>query len=341
MSTRDRPGRTRRSQAAVIAAVTAIGVAGAIGLGLGAGAGAVTGLVPAKTLPGATTSTSSTTSTTSVATTEPEIIDTGSPLPARASLSQLAAALRPIVGPTDDFTADVGRIIDLPDGIPTPAGAQIVGVEVEAQATGDFRVTVDMRSPALADDVALFYEATMLENGYRVSSRNSVEDAENRSQATTFRSTDPDRDDISVIVGVADGDDHIAVTISGRSTGSPLEAYTGWTTGLSALDGGVADAVTLALSAGDASGVFFTTTYRYDSDRADDVASDIRASLPTGGFSIDEDPAPTPGSDPDADPGTVDEIPLRNALLDDIRIVVSSGAFGAVVVVSGNLALSR
>lgn len=339
MSTRDRPRRTLRSQAAVMAAATAIGAAGAVGLGLGAGAGAATELIPAKTLPGATTSTSSTTSTTSAATSAPEIVDTGSPLPARASLSQLAAALRPIVGPTDDFTADVGRIIDLPDGIPTPAGAQIEGVEVEAHATGDFEVTVDLRSPALADDVALFYEASMVESGYVVCNRSI--NPQVQSQELTFVSIEDDGDGEcaldKVSVGVADGDDHIAVTISGRSTGSPLEAYVGWTTGLSALDGGVADAVVVALSAGDASGVFFNTTYRYDSDRAADVAADIRASLPTGGFSIDEEPAATPGSDP----GTVDEIPLRNALLDDTRIVVSSGAFGAVVVVSGSLALSR
>lgn len=322
----------------MIATTAAVVAAGATGIGVGAGAGSPFGVGPAKTIPGETTSTTSTSSTSSTTTTTSEPVDTGSPLPARASLPQLAAALRPILGPTDDFTDAVGRIIDLPDGVPTPNEAQIAGIEVHLWATGDFEVVVDLRTSAVADDIAQFYEANMRLNGYEVASRATNQDAEGRRQELTFTSSEADRDDVSVTVAVTDIDDHITITVSDRSTGSPLEAFIGWTAGLSMLDAGIPDELTLTLSSTVGLRVAFTTAYLYESDTAEDVASDIRAALPAGGFSLDED-AP-PGTDPD--PQTIDEIPLVNALLDDTWIVVrDSPDRGVVVVVAGNLRLSR
>ena len=86
------------------------------------------------------------------------------PVTDRAEVSQLRAAIRDILGPTTDVSAQVNRLVPYPD-IPTPAGAHLRDLGSDLRSNDDDTLMVDTDADFYADgsvdDLVVFYQTQL------------------------------------------------------------------------------------------------------------------------------------------------------------------------------------
>lgn len=116
-------------------------------------------------------------------------------VPANASIDQLVAASRHFLGPSIDMAAPFAGLIDIPEGIPTPAGSTVTEMLLSLDPEDDpsdshYYGSVHFESTATAADIAEYYETLLPAAGYPQSGDSTSSDQYGRERTLEFDNPD-------------------------------------------------------------------------------------------------------------------------------------------------------
>ncbi len=221
--------------------------------------------------------------------------------PPHASIDQLVAASQRFLGPSTDMTAAFAGLVDVPPGIPTPAGSTVLEMMLSLEPSDEaddsyYYGTVTFESTATASDIAEFYETLLPAAGYPQSGDSTSSDEGGRRRTLEFDIPTAEYwlADITVTLTESVTDDEVTPTHELRwyadADESKLEPFLGWAPGLP-----------LPADATPASVLFSTSAFldvdsvsvevAYDIPGVDPVTmhSTFEGQLPRGGYAIDAD----------------------------------------------------
>lgn len=221
--------------------------------------------------------------------------------PPNASMDQLVAASQRFLGASTDMTAPFAGLVDVPPGIPTPAGSTVLEMylSIEPSEEADdshYYGTVTFESTATADDIAEFYETLLPAAGYPQIGDSTSSDDTGRKRTLEFDVPTASYwlADITVTLTETVTDDDEAPTHELRwyadAELSELDPFLGWTPGLPL----PADAVPVSV-------LFATSTFldvnsvsvevSYDIPSVDPVTmhSTFETQMPVAGYQIDSE----------------------------------------------------
>lgn len=164
-------------------------------------------------------------------------------VPEMASIDQIVAAAQKIVGPSTDLPGLFAALVDVPEGIPTPAGAELVEFSLWLEPDDDpemshYRASLTFTSTATAADLVEFYETLMPAAGFPQTSNGTDSDQFGRRRELRFEQpdaqywlsnvsvtvhepADPDEPALHELVWYADADDSVLTPFLGWAPGLP------------------------------------------------------------------------------------------------------------------------
>ena len=281
--------------------------------------------VPAKTIP-------TVPSTAPAAGGEPA---TGIGLRPAASLPEFLPVVNGVIGATGDVAGELAALAEVPAGILSPDGSSIRQFSIEYDGIDErFVATATFSSAATAEDAAVFYQATLAAAEFTPISDSGPPDGPQTARQLRFESPNSPLDDASVAVIVTEGEStDIELTITDSIDSGVLNAFTGWAAGFPTLSDAVPIEASISVSRGpgtDDLTLTLGTLFAYTDYTPDELASDVRAALPDGGFSIDAD----------SDPGSGTPIAVRHIAMAELTCEIStSEAYPATLLLSGTVTL--
>ena len=240
-----------------------------------------------------------------------------------------------VIGATSDVAGELAVVAEVPQGIMSPEGSTIRQFSVTYDALDErFVATATFSSDATAEDAVVFYQATLAATGFTpVADSGSPEDGETTRQLR-FENPNSQLDGASVEVTVTDAaETEIELTITDAIDAGVLNAFTGWAAGLPTLAEATPIGAEMLVTTGSGTDdltMTLSTLFGYSDYTPEELAAALRAELPTGGFSIDDDE--------DAGSGTV--VALRHIALEDLSLEIGGNDSGADTTFSATLLLS-
>ncbi|MDH3681865.1 MAG: hypothetical protein OEV40_18155 [Acidimicrobiia bacterium] len=258
--------------------------------------------------------------------TEAELIDTGieldelaaerpvgPPLPPLSTAEQVLDVIGAVHGPTSDVSGQMNRLVGFPD-VATPPGAEVreIRADIREAATGDRLVVTSevlLGADGTVDELISFYDDEFAGLGWSVSARSGLGVGPSRVEQLTYLIPDSEYDqhDIELAV-IADAGPEgtigegptaersmvrlrfVEVTaIEGNR--SSRERFEGWVGDLPLPAGGTITGAAIQTSAVGRHSLHFSLALRYEGVTPADIASSLRAALPTDDYSIDPQPS--------------------------------------------------
>lgn len=260
--------------------------------------------------------------------------ETGIAIPAGADITQLFATASRTLEPTPDVAGSLGRLVAVPEGIPTPANSTIEEFSIQYYGPETYYVaTARIVSSATPTDVGIFYETALTAAGFLLS-RDDVQSAD-RTRRLQFETPDSAYSNASVEV-LVDGDlgGSATLTIIDHADPDILAAFAGWARGMPTIADGFPVAAALSASRNPDVVVTVSTRFEYDDRSADQLTTQIREIIAGGGgsgFRIDDD---------DDDDGT-ERIAMTHPVIDDPVATISADDSGATsILMIGSLSTS-
>jgi hypothetical protein len=225
------------------------------------------------------------------------------PLPDGATVDEIVAAAKAVLGPTDDLDRALSPLLDLPFELPTPLGADITEFDVDMSTIGaddevhSSDVTLRIDVAGTPEDVLTFYEAQLGASGMTRTATGQKEFIETV-DFVTFESPPPDddavsTDEIEVQVPAGEPSGWAMIRLSARSSSDDLiRRLSSWPGEMPGMQGAELSWVGISspyiVLAGDRAGVGLSAGYdvRGTTERA--VNRSILAALPTDTYQLAE-----------------------------------------------------
>ncbi len=260
---------------------------------------------------------------------------TGIGLRPAASLPEFFRVGNEVMGATGDVAGELASLADVPDGILSPDGSSVRQISIDYDGLDErFVATATFSTDATAEDAVVFYQATLTAAGFTPVADSGPPEGQETSRELRFDNPTSPLDDASIDVVVTDGQStEIELTISDSIDSEVLNAFTGWAAGFPTLEEAVPIEATISVATEPGAEVLsltLGTLFAYDDYSPDELASTVRAALPTGGFSIDAE----------NDSGSGSPIALRHIALEDVTCEIGPGETSpATLLLSGTVTL--
>jgi hypothetical protein len=283
--------------------------------------------VPGKTIP---------TSTPPASTAPGDSASTGIGLRAAASLPEFLPVVKGMMGATSDVAGELGVVADVPNGILSPEGSTVSEVSVAYDALAErFVATATFSSDATAEDTVAFYQATLAAAGFTPVADSGPPADSGAARQLEFETPNSPLEDAVVEVAVTAGsaDTEIELTIIDSTDADVMNAFSGWAAGLPLLSEGAPIAAEIRATAGPGENevtMRLTTLFGYNDYTPEELGAAVRAALPDGGFSVDDE----------NDSSSSTAIVLRHIALADPTIEIgSTEQYPATLLISGTVTL--
>lgn len=218
--------------------------------------------------------------------------------PDGASIDQLVAASETMLGPTTDIVGQFAQLLDVPEGIPTPAGTTIIDfsfwIEPDDDPTySNHGARVSFTSTATPDDLADFWETLLPAAGFTQTGDSTSSDENGRLRVLDFDNPTAvyDMADISITINEAGTDGEPAIHEIwwyGDADMAALTPFLGWLPGLPLPDDARAIEASIRRSSFlDIGSVTVDVLYELPTTDPATAQSELEGALPLAEFALD------------------------------------------------------